>query len=65
MKHAKRTNNQAIRKMQSVAMASIYQTFEECQAIFDHAQRVSRAEVPESTDDCMDFEMATYDFSDR
>ena len=51
IKHIQRRNDRATRNAQKHVMSAIYQTFEECQAILDRGQQVSRSEVPEATDD--------------
>jgi hypothetical protein len=56
IKHIQRHNDRATRNAQKRAMAAIFQTFEECQKIFDNAaQRVSRSEIVEACEDAPEF----------
>ena len=55
IKHIQRRNDRATRNAQKHVMAAIYQTFEECQAIWDRAQQVSRSEIVEACEDAPEF----------
>ena len=64
IKHIQRRNDRATRNAQKHVMAAIYQTFEECQAIWDRAQQVSRSEIVEACEDAP-IEYEAYNWADR
>ena len=65
LKHMIRKNNQQVRKSQQRAMAAIYQTFEQCEAIF--ALHTARELRPEEmvTADAGDYFAAEFDLFDN